>query len=86
MLENFLDAKTEFVFGKYRHHIYNIEKLVRSESGFYRGGNYADMLFKYERSIAAATIHAGEKIWQEIRKRYESQEKHIPEELRMLPD
>lgn len=81
-LDNLINAKIEFVFGKYRHHYYKVEKMT-SGDGVYRGANYADQVLKYERTLKK--VHLCDKmIIESIEKRYNDEESEIPKSIRLI--
>lgn len=58
LLSRLLDRKGQFVFGKLRHHLFDVANINNSDipSPAYRGVSGADRLFKYERSLMSYRI------------------------------
>lgn len=81
-LDNLINAKSEFVFGKFRHHFYEVEKMALNDEKF-RGTQYADFVLKYERTLIGINSLNTE-IVANIKSRYEQEEKNIPEEIRLI--
>lgn len=58
LLSRLLDRKGQFVFGKLRHHLFDVAGINNNNipSPAYRGVSGADRLFKYERSLMSYRI------------------------------
>lgn len=87
-IRNFLSPHSQYVFGKYRHHRYKIDKrsVVYCETN-YIGAKYADRVFLYERTLSQIKYShdAIEQFLGDLRERYHKEDLLLKDNLFFNP-